>query len=175
MSQYRVLFAKQILGVPFTVGPSRSAAPRDPTGRCAPPPCASPASTASRIGASGPTWPSSMPAPPAPPDPDSRWSERTTPDCPAIGRRPMRNLPHGLAEDLPPDGPPALDFWVAAHLRRCAVEGLSAVQRRRGAPEAGAIFVKVSTASTAAPTLYGPAPPGPVRGRRDRRRAASSP
>ncbi|WP_125901282.1 DUF1491 family protein, partial [Methylobacterium indicum] len=30
------------------------------------------------------------------------------------------------------------DFWVAAHLRRCAVEGVSAVQRRRGAPEAGA-------------------------------------
>ncbi|ACL55746.1 DUF1491 family protein [Methylobacterium nodulans] len=49
------------------------------------------------------------------------------------------------------------DFWVAAHLRRCAVEGVSAVQRRRGAPEAGAIFVKVDRLDGRA-DLYGPAP-----------------
>ncbi|ACA15649.1 protein of unknown function DUF1491 [Methylobacterium sp. 4-46] len=49
------------------------------------------------------------------------------------------------------------DFFVAAHLRRCAVEGVSAVQRRRGAPEAGAIFVKVDRLDGRA-DLYGPAP-----------------
>lgn len=35
------------------------------------------------------------------------------------------------------------DFWVAAFLRRCEVEGASAYLRRRGAPEAGAIVVKL--------------------------------
>ena len=35
------------------------------------------------------------------------------------------------------------DFWVSAHLRRLDIEGIAAVQRRRGSPEAGAIFVKV--------------------------------
>lgn len=35
------------------------------------------------------------------------------------------------------------DFWVAAHLRRCEVEGASAYLRRRGAAEAGAIIVKL--------------------------------
>jgi hypothetical protein len=49
------------------------------------------------------------------------------------------------------------DFWVAAHLRRCGVAGVSAVQRRRGAPEAGAIFVKVDRLDGRA-DLYGPAP-----------------
>ncbi|WP_407519579.1 DUF1491 family protein [Methylobacterium oryzisoli] len=49
------------------------------------------------------------------------------------------------------------DFWVAAHLRRCGVEGVSAVQRRRGAPEAGAIFIKVDRLDGRA-DLYGPAP-----------------
>ncbi|RVU17382.1 DUF1491 family protein [Methylobacterium oryzihabitans] len=49
------------------------------------------------------------------------------------------------------------DFFVAAHLRRCGVEGVSAVQRRRGAPEAGAIFVKVDRLDGRA-DLYGPAP-----------------
>ncbi len=49
------------------------------------------------------------------------------------------------------------DFWVAAHLRRCAVEGVSAVQRRRGAPEAGAIFVKVDRLDGTA-DLFAPAP-----------------
>ncbi len=49
------------------------------------------------------------------------------------------------------------DFWVAAHLRRCAVEGVDAVLRRRGSPEAGAIFVKVDLRDGTA-SLYGPAP-----------------
>jgi hypothetical protein len=49
------------------------------------------------------------------------------------------------------------DFWVAAHLRRCAVEGVDAVLRRRGAAEAGAIFVKVDRLDGTA-SLYGPAP-----------------
>ncbi len=35
-------------------------------------------------------------------------------------------------------------IWVAAYLRRCQVEGVAAVLRRRGAEEAGAIFIKVS-------------------------------
>src|SRR4051812_50200850 len=50
------------------------------------------------------------------------------------------------------------DIWVAAYLRRCQVEGAAAVLRRRGAEEAGAIFVKVSRLDGTA-DLYGPAPP----------------
>lgn len=49
------------------------------------------------------------------------------------------------------------DFWVSAHLRRLAVENIPAVQRRRGSPEAGAIFVKVDRLDGRA-DLYGPAP-----------------
>ena len=49
------------------------------------------------------------------------------------------------------------DIWVAAYLRRCGVEGVSAVLRRRGAAEAGAIFVKIDHLNGRA-TLYGPAP-----------------
>jgi hypothetical protein len=49
------------------------------------------------------------------------------------------------------------DFWVSAYLRRCAVEGVDAVLRRRGAAEAGAIFVKVDHLDGTA-SLYGPAP-----------------
>jgi hypothetical protein len=49
------------------------------------------------------------------------------------------------------------DIWVAAYLRRCGVEGASAVLRRRGAAEAGAIFVKVDHRDGRA-TLYEPAP-----------------
>ena len=49
------------------------------------------------------------------------------------------------------------NIWVAAYLRRCQVEGAAAVLRRRGAEEAGAIFVKVSRLDGTA-DLYGPAP-----------------
>jgi hypothetical protein len=48
-------------------------------------------------------------------------------------------------------------IWVAAYLRRCEIEGASAVLRRRGAEEAGAIFIKVSRLDGTA-DLYGPAP-----------------
>ena len=50
------------------------------------------------------------------------------------------------------------EIWVSAYLRRCAVEGVTAVLRRRGAAEAGAIFVKVDRLNDTA-MLYGPAPP----------------
>lgn len=49
------------------------------------------------------------------------------------------------------------DIWVSAYLRRCAGEGAYAVLRRRGAAEAGAIFVKIDRLDGTA-TLFGPAP-----------------
>ncbi len=49
------------------------------------------------------------------------------------------------------------DFWVSAWLRRCAGENLPAALRKRGAAEAGAIFVKVDRLDGTA-ALYGPAP-----------------
>lgn|SRR5215510_15187801 len=48
-------------------------------------------------------------------------------------------------------------IWVAAYLRRCAVEGVFAAVRQRGAEEAGAIFIKINRLDGTA-TLYGPAP-----------------
>ena len=48
-------------------------------------------------------------------------------------------------------------LWVAAYLRRCQVEGAFAVVRRRGAEEAGAIFVRISRLDGTS-DLYGPAP-----------------
>jgi len=48
-------------------------------------------------------------------------------------------------------------LWVAAYLRRCQVEGTFAVVRRRGAEEAGAIFVRVSRLDGTS-DLFGPAP-----------------
>ncbi|MBN8965825.1 MAG: DUF1491 family protein [Rhizobiales bacterium] len=48
-------------------------------------------------------------------------------------------------------------IWVAAYLRRCQAEGAQAVLRRRGADEAGAIFVKVDRLDGTA-DVYGPAP-----------------
>jgi len=49
------------------------------------------------------------------------------------------------------------DFWVSAYLRQAGLEGLVAVLRRRGAREAGAIFVKLDRLDGTA-ALYGPAP-----------------
>jgi hypothetical protein len=49
------------------------------------------------------------------------------------------------------------DIWVAGYLRRVAVEGATAVLRRRGAAEAGAIWVKVARLDGSA-ALYQPAP-----------------
>ncbi len=48
-------------------------------------------------------------------------------------------------------------IWVAAYIRRCHVEGTFAAVRRRGADEAGAIFIKVNRLDGTA-DLYGPAP-----------------
>lgn len=49
------------------------------------------------------------------------------------------------------------DFWVSAYLRRCGVAGVVAVLRRRGAAEAGAVFIKVDRLDGTA-VLLGPAP-----------------
>jgi hypothetical protein len=59
------------------------------------------------------------------------------------------------------------DFWVAAYIRRCAHEGAPAVLRRRGAAEAGAIFVKIDRLDGFA-ALYGPAPQSELKDGRDR-------
>jgi hypothetical protein len=48
-------------------------------------------------------------------------------------------------------------IWVAAYIRRCNNEGAFAAVRRRGAEEAGAIFIKLNRLDGTA-TLYGPAP-----------------
>ncbi|HZP79646.1 MAG TPA: DUF1491 family protein [Pseudolabrys sp.] len=48
-------------------------------------------------------------------------------------------------------------IWVAAYLRRCNSEGVFAAVRRRGAEEAGAVFIKVSKLDGTA-VLYSPAP-----------------
>ena len=47
-------------------------------------------------------------------------------------------------------------IWVAAYLRRCNVEGVFAAVRRRGAEEAGAIFIKINRLDGTG-VLYGPA------------------
>ena len=60
------------------------------------------------------------------------------------------------------------DIWVSAYLRRLGVEGVAAVLRRRGAAEAGAVFVKIDRLDGTA-TLYGPAPPDPTGEALDRR------
>jgi hypothetical protein len=49
------------------------------------------------------------------------------------------------------------DIWVAAYIRRCEIEGAFAVLRRRGAAEAGAIFVKLDRLDGRA-ALFAPAP-----------------
>jgi len=48
-------------------------------------------------------------------------------------------------------------IWVAAYVRRCNGEGAFAVVRRRGAEEAGAIFIKLNRLDGAA-ELFAPAP-----------------
>jgi hypothetical protein len=48
-------------------------------------------------------------------------------------------------------------IWVAAYLRRCQTEGVFAAVRKRGAEEAGAVFVKVALLDGNA-VLYAPAP-----------------
>jgi hypothetical protein len=48
-------------------------------------------------------------------------------------------------------------IWVAAYLRRCQTAGIFGAVRRRGAEEAGAVFVKVALLDGKA-MLYAPAP-----------------
>lgn len=48
-------------------------------------------------------------------------------------------------------------IWVAAYLRRCQSEGVFGAVRRRGAEEAGAIFVKLALLDGTA-ILFAPAP-----------------
>ena len=48
-------------------------------------------------------------------------------------------------------------LWVAAYLRRCQGAGAYGAVRRRGAEEAGAIFIKINRLDGTA-DLYGPAP-----------------
>jgi hypothetical protein len=48
-------------------------------------------------------------------------------------------------------------MWVGAYIRRCHVEGVFAAVRRRGAEEAGAIFIVLNRLDGTA-DLYGPAP-----------------
>jgi hypothetical protein len=48
-------------------------------------------------------------------------------------------------------------LWVAAYLRRCQTEGIFGAVRKRGAEEAGAVFVKIGLLDGNA-VLYAPAP-----------------
>ena len=48
-------------------------------------------------------------------------------------------------------------IWVAAYLRRCQTEGIFGAVRKRGAEEAGAVFVKIGLLDGNA-MLYAPAP-----------------
>jgi hypothetical protein len=48
-------------------------------------------------------------------------------------------------------------IWVAAYVRRCNGESAFAVVRRRGAEDAGAIFIKLNRLDGTA-ELFGPAP-----------------
>lgn len=48
-------------------------------------------------------------------------------------------------------------IWVSAYLRRCAAEGAYAVVRRKGAEEAGAVFVRIDRLDGTS-DLFGPAP-----------------
>jgi hypothetical protein len=49
------------------------------------------------------------------------------------------------------------DIWVSAYLRRCAVDGAFATLRKRGAEEAGAIFI-VLDCLDGRMAVFGPAP-----------------
>jgi hypothetical protein len=48
-------------------------------------------------------------------------------------------------------------IWVSAYVRRVQIEGAFAVVRRRGADEAGAVFIKVARLDGTA-EVFGPAP-----------------
>jgi hypothetical protein len=60
------------------------------------------------------------------------------------------------------------EFWVKAYLRRCAIEGASAVVVRHGDDDAGAIFIKIDRLDGTC-QLFGPAPAGLDGAESDRR------
>ena len=60
------------------------------------------------------------------------------------------------------------EFWVKGYLRRCAVEGASAVVVRHGDDDAGAIFIKVDRLDGIC-FVFGPAPAGLEGAESDRR------
>ncbi len=60
------------------------------------------------------------------------------------------------------------DFWVAAYIRARGVAGVDAYLRRRGAPEAGAIILKLDRLDGRT-ALYGLAPPAETAEAQDRR------
>jgi hypothetical protein len=49
------------------------------------------------------------------------------------------------------------DIWVAAYIRRCGSENVPVMLRRRGAAEAGAIFIKIDRLDGFS-AIFGPAP-----------------
>lgn len=59
-------------------------------------------------------------------------------------------------------------IWVKAHLRRCNASGLPAVLIKRGAEEAGSIYVKINRLDGRV-LLLGP-PPGPAHDDKGNRR-----
>ena len=63
-------------------------------------------------------------------------------------------------------------LWVSAYLRRCQVEGVAAVVRRRGAEEAGAVFIRICRLDCGS-DLFGPAPQSEFDAVRDADRAFS--
>jgi hypothetical protein len=60
------------------------------------------------------------------------------------------------------------EFWVKAYIRRCAMEGASAVVVRHGDDDAGAIFIKVNRLDGTC-LVFGPAPAGMMGAESDRR------
>ena len=60
------------------------------------------------------------------------------------------------------------EIWVSAYLRRCFANGLFGAVMRKGAAEAGALFV-IADLLDGRVQLYGP-PPGPVYGEDGERR-----
>src|SRR6201997_4124337 len=66
-------------------------------------------------------------------------------------------LTRGTADIIPSNMRLKSGIWVSAYLRRRHIDGTFAVVRRRGAEEAGAVFIKISRLDGTA-ELYGPAP-----------------
>jgi hypothetical protein len=60
------------------------------------------------------------------------------------------------------------EFWVKGYIRRCAIEGASAVVVRHGDDDAGAIFIKVDQLNGSC-LVFGPAPAGLDGAESDRR------